>query len=654
MPAAGLAGLLVAQLGGAGEPIPLAAFAQLPLLRAIEISPDGASIAYLRPTSDGRQAIVTHPIDDPAAVVALPTVENAFIAWFSWVNDEQIAVSYRFSEDVRSYGRILLRDGTNMEQSRFLAFRADGADQRAPVELARPGDTGCYRRDGAGRLNEVCPPPLVQDNVVDWLEDDPRHMLLAVDDDLDGAFDVRRVDVRNGRYKVIRAASPDVSEWLTDHNGRVRFGHGLDDDNRRVGVLKRPNGDWEDVSASEWMQRGFIPHGFEKDARFAIAVGPVNGDTRAIVRLDLEGDRVVEVLHEHPEFDVFPRFHAGRMIGYDIPALDDEFVPTDPQWARLYEAAASALPGDRVQLVSWTPDEQIILVMASNPRDAGTLFLWDRRGGEMHAVGRSYPDLDPERLAPMEQVTYETRDGLEIIAYLTVPAGAAPQNLPVVVMPHGGPYSRDTLRFDFLVQAIASRGYAVLQPNFRGSRYQGRLFEESGKGEWGRKMQDDLTDGLSWLIDAGIADPQRACIVGWSYGGYAAYMGAIRTARQFRCAASINGVADLRRLRDRFRDPGYRRQYEESFGTDEVSIEQISPIERVDDVGIPLLIVHARDDGRVLYEDHAQPMQRQLERAGKEVTLVSIESGDHSLMNADARLRMLEALETFLAQHLGG
>ncbi|MEO0974275.1 MAG: alpha/beta fold hydrolase, partial [Pseudomonadota bacterium] len=498
------------------------------------------------------------------------------------------------------------------------------------------------------------PAPLQQDGVVDWLHDDPEHILLGVWD-LEG-YKVRRVDTRNGRFKNIHRGMDNVYTWETDLSNQIRFGYGETEKEEPIGFLRQADGSWKDVSDLGWMKQEVQPVLFEDDPRYAIAVGPVNGsDTDAVVRVDFQSDEIVEVLFEHPSLDAYPvATREGKLIGYTIPALESETIFTDPEYARLYRSMGKALPGHSISLRSWTPDKQVILVVASSPQDGGTLYVWDRKNKALTAIGRAYPELDPEGMSAMEKVTYKARDGLEITAYLSVPQGVQRDKLPVVVMPHGGPYARDTLGFDFLVQMMTSRGYAVLQPNFRGSLYEGREFQEAGEGQWGRQMQDDLLDGLAWMVDEGVADPDRACIVGWSYGGYAALMGAVQSSDVFRCAASINGVADLNRLRTRYDDRAWRRYFDEYILGDDVKVSDYSPVDQAERIDIPVLIVHAKDDGRVPYDDHAKPMSRALERKGKQFDMVTIETGDHSLLNKTSRLAMLEALEAFLAANLGG
>jgi dipeptidyl aminopeptidase/acylaminoacyl peptidase len=278
--------------------------------------------------------------------------------------------------------------------------------------------------------------------------------------------------------------------------------------------------------------------------------------------------------------------------------------------------------------------------------------LWDRGQKKIDTIGEVQPGLDATVLAPVEAVSYEARDGESIPAYLTVPRDVERRNLPVVLLPHGGPQSRDTKAYDFLPQFLASRGYAVMQPNFRGSTGYGGAFADAGIGQWGGLMQDDVSDAAGWLVEQGIADPERMCIVGWSYGGYSAAMAAVKTPQVFRCAASINGVLDL--PRQIFEDKEYigGSVWTKHMGLDGESAKSVSPYHQAERIVIPMLIIQARDDARVTSEQ-GQRMAKRLQRLDKPVEYVEIENGGHSLNNQAARLVILESLESFLATHIG-
>ncbi|MEQ9562599.1 MAG: alpha/beta fold hydrolase, partial [Woeseiaceae bacterium] len=269
----------------------------------------------------------------------------------------------------------------------------------------------------------------------------------------------------------------------------------------------------------------------------------------------------------------------------------------------------------------------------------------------LDAIAEIQPGLSGDNLSHVKPVSYLARDGQAIAAYLTVPRGAVAEKLPLVVMPHGGPQARDNQSFNFLVQFLASRGYAVFQPNFRGSTGYGKAFEQAGFKQWGGLMQDDVTDGAKWLVEQGIADPDRMCIVGWSYGGYSAAMGAVKTPELFRCAASINGVLDLVRQISEDKDYIGGRRWTEHMGLTDEKAREVSPYHQAEAIRIPMLIVQALDDSRVTREQ-GQRMARRLEKLDKPVEYVEVRQGGHSLGNESARLAMLEALEKFLVQNI--
>jgi dipeptidyl aminopeptidase/acylaminoacyl peptidase len=267
-------------------------------------------------------------------------------------------------------------------------------------------------------------------------------------------------------------------------------------------------------------------------------------------------------------------------------------------------------------------------------------------------MGRAIPELTADVLQPKRPVSYTSRDGVEIPGYLTLPDSAQAGPLPTVILPHGGPKDRDDIRFSYLVQFLASRGYAVLQPNFRGSTGYGQKFMEAGIKQWGGRMQDDVSDGVQWLIDEGIADANRVCIVGWSYGGYSAMMGAIKTPDLYRCAASINGVMDLARLREQDKTELVGGEaWVAHMGLDGESVKSVSPLHRAESIEVPVLIVQARDDVRVT-DEHGRNMTERLRKLDKEVDYLEIERGGHSLITAAGRAQMLAGLEEFLARHL--
>lgn len=296
------------------------------------------------------------------------------------------------------------------------------------------------------------------------------------------------------------------------------------------------------------------------------------------------------------------------------------------------------------------------MVFTSGNNDSGTYHLIDLVQGTHQEVGHAYRAIADDQVAPVTPISYRAQDGLEIHGYLTTPRGREARDLPLVVLVHGGPEARDTPGFDWWSQALASRGYAVLQANYRGSSGYGEAFTEAGHGEWGRKMQTDLSDGVRWLVDRGTVDPRRVCIVGASYGGYAAMAGPTLDPGVYRCAAAVSGVSDLRRMilnqgggdvRNTNSAVRYWNRFMGGTGADDRSLDAYSPAQQANQADAPMLLLHGRDDSVVPLEQ-SQMMADALQRAGKPYELIVLDGEDHWLSRGHTRGRMLAEIVRFL------
>jgi dipeptidyl aminopeptidase/acylaminoacyl peptidase len=336
-----------------------------------------------------------------------------------------------------------------------------------------------------------------------------------------------------------------------------------------------------------------------------------------------------------------------------------EYVFLQPELARAWDKVRRPFKNRHLSLQSWTRDFGKLVVRVEGEEDAGTYYLVDLKTNKADLLADAWPDVPPEAIATVRTLTYKAADGLAIPAYLTTPAGRDTRKLPLIVLPHGGPEARDEPGFDWWAQALASRGYAVLQPQFRGSDGFGRKFVEAGYGQWGRKMQTDLSDGVRHLASQGVIDPKRVCIMGASYGGYAALAGATLDPGVYRCAVSVNGVSDLPmmlaaearvaggsdraniRYWSRFMGASFRQRGE---------LDAVSPARQAAKADGPILLIHGKDDTVVPYQQSAE-MHRALERAGKPVQLVTLPAEDHWLSRGTTRLQMLKSAVAFLETH---
>lgn len=341
------------------------------------------------------------------------------------------------------------------------------------------------------------------------------------------------------------------------------------------------------------------------------------------------------------------------LLGYEIEGDVPGYRFFDPAHQKTADAVLRAFPGRSVHIRDWNDAFDKLIVMVEGPADPQNWFLVDLKAHKAESLGSAYP-MEAESVGAMRMVQYKAADGLDIEGVLTLPPGRKPAGLPVVVLPHGGPSARDYPGFDWWAQALASRGYAVLQPNFRGSTGYGSAFQRAGAGEWGRKMQSDISDGLAHLVKEGIVDPKRACIMGASYGGYAALAGVTLQQGLYRCAVAVAGVGDVVRMTTTdIRESGDNLtviralRAEVGQGRD---LRVVSPVNFAAKADAPVLLIHGKDDTVVPYEQ-STAMASALRRAGKPVELVTLPGEDHWLSRGETRLAMLEAAIRFVEQH---
>jgi len=322
------------------------------------------------------------------------------------------------------------------------------------------------------------------------------------------------------------------------------------------------------------------------------------------------------------------------------------------------EAIRRKLNSHTVDFVDQSNDGNSIIVKVSNPYDPGAMYLM--RGGEIAAtLGSMYPGLPSEEMGEVISVKYTARDGLKIPSYVTLPPSVTDtsqiKNLPFIVLPHGGPYGRDTKRFDYFAQFFASRGYGVLQMNFRGSEGYGKAFKEAGRKNW-VIMQEDVEDGARWLVKKGYADPKRMCIAGWSYGGYASLMGAAKNGDIYSCAiamAALTDIADFKNdlKRYRFGSASGKNFIGEGFESKD-DIKANSPVKNAEDIKIPLFLAHGTEDQQVHFDQYKR-MKRALKKSTAKVTYMEFKDEDHYLSNQENRQKFFKGLDKFLVQANG-
>ena len=647
-----LGGQVSAQSMSPGD-IPIEEFGALPKNSNVTLSPDGEYVA-IKFFYKGKNHVMLKPFGGKNAdqkPVVIPPYKKMDINWVSWANNDYLLISMWF--DVEEHAALGKVTGT-----RLISIKRDNPDK--PKNMARPARVKGSREMGDGDVLVS----LGNDNIIDMLPEDPEHFLLAIDEDqVDSSLEVRKVEVATGNYRVVQDFYADIQGWTTDQSGKLRLGEGF----RRVGASMNdevqtmfylPPGESEWVEYTEGETSKYSIAGFFEDPRYAYAVGPNDEGYATLYKYDMVAQEIIEEIFSVDGYDVgslrWDR-HTGKPVGIRYTTTKQEIHYFDSELARLQRMLDQAMPGSINILSSWTKDRKKFIVRVESDVDSGSYYLFDTTTKQMMFIEAAYAGLDPRLLAPMKPVEYETRDGLMIPGYLTLPTGVEAKNLPTVILPHGGPQARDVWGYDFLPQFLASRGYAVLQPNFRGSTGYGKDFADAGRREWGLKMQDDVTDGAQWLVAEGIADPERMCIMGWSYGGYSALIGIVKTPTLFKCSISINGVSDLSMLM--YDDSNFLglRKWGSHIGDRDEDKERLkanSAYHNIHKIRVPVLLIANRDDTRVNYKQ-SKKFADEMQDAGKYAKYVEIEEGGHSALQGQGRTIILREVEAFLARYIG-
>ena len=620
---------------------PAELFAQLPNIESPRLSPDGRYIATIQPYND-RPAVSIYDRSSPGLAPVVFPSNDWLIDGLIWAKNDRLIVFLKS-------GRAASHDTMLRTWGRAIVISPDGDDMITLFEKNRSLGYNVSLR------------------VEDVALDDPDHiyMPLYVDRGVTGNLvsELYRVNVRNGETTRVARGTLGTFRWITDGKGQVVAR--IDESSRPLThhVFVRDGEDWREVAAYPAAgDQGSGIFGLSEDGE-AFVQGVLKDRRKSLARVPVAAKGNPALLHSDSGYDTGPVLFdewTNRVIGTVTITDRPVSIYFDPARQRLQKGLQSAFPGMTVIAESWSRDQTKVIVRVEDSASPPGYYMVDRTRGAADPIGTAYVGLEPDGLAEMKPWSYVARDGLAIPAYLTLPRTGGTRNLPVVVMPHGGPDARDYIRFDWWAQFLASRGYAVFQPNFRGSSGYGRGFTDAGLRQWGLKMQDDLTDGVAKLIADGIADPRRICIVGASYGGYAALAGATLTPDLYACAISVAGVSDLPQIIAYERKRYGRQSKAVSFwisrigstSDDSDQLRATSPARLANRVKAPILLLHPELDTTVPIEQ-SERMAKALQAAGRQVSFVRLPGDDHGLDRQSSRLRVLQETERFLASHIG-
>ena len=510
-----------------------------------------------------------------------------------------------------------------------------------------------------GDLLDLTPGERVRADVVDILEDDDRHVIVAHNRRDAKVFDVFRVDVKTGEEALIAQNPGNVISWMTDHDGRLRVAVTSDGVNTSLLYREKEGEPFKAILTTDFREQ-VQPLIFSMDNAKLWVSSNRGRDKAAIFAFDPATGKEGELLFERPDVDVSELLYSRSrkvLTAATYTTWKQEYRFLDKETEAMYRAVRAKLPGYEIAFTSSDKAEGKFVVASYSDRTRGRRYLYDKATGKLDFLADISPWLPEAELAPMKPVTYTSRDGLEIHGYLTLPKGVPARNLPVVVNPHGGPWYRDRWRFNPEVQFLANRGYAVFQMNFRGSTGYGRQFWEASFKQWGRKMQDDVTDGVRWLVKEGIADPKRIAIYGGSYGGYATLAGLAFTPDLYAAGVDYVGVSNLltfMRTIPPYWKPmlGMMQEMVGDMDKDVDLLKAASPVFHVDRIRAPLLIAQGAKDPRVAKAESDQMVEAMRKRGVEVEYLVKANEG-HGFRNEENRFEFYEAMERFLARHIG-
>ncbi len=618
---------------------------------AVRLSPNGEWLAAIGPY-EGRRNLFSMRLEDRKAARLTGFKSSgresnqADIASFFWANDERLIFSI---------------DASGNESYSLFAVNRDGTKQSVLFK----GDRGI-----------LLFPTYTQ--LLDRLPHDHDHILVLNNERNKYHPDVFRLNIYDGKMVRVETNPGHIDRWMVDRDGQVRFAVGAPDSRGRAleedEPLKQlsyyrpaPGAEWQVVHSTHYFDGPhFEPLAFAADNKSIYVATNEGRDTTALYTFNPETGQLGDLIVADKRADLGSGLRISRKDyrplwvswQYELP----EQAMLDEEFAALQATLDASFPDNVNSITSMSMDEKRMLIFSDSDRDPGTYYLYDKDAGTIEFLLQPRSWIDPQDMSAMTPIRYEARDGEKINGYLTVPAGAEAKNLPLIINPHGGPYGvRDYWNYNRETQFLANRGYAVMQINFRGSGGYGQRFLDIAWQKWGLEMQDDITDGVLWAIEKGIADPERICIYGASYGGYAAMAGITKTPDLYQCAVNYVGVVDIIALLDyhhRFLNAHFLQAWgKRALGDRKADRERLlttSPINHLDRIKVPLYVVHGKRDPRVPHDSQFMPLMRKLR--GTEIDYKSMvkKNEGHGFAGESNRVELYTELEKFFAQHIGG
>ena len=599
--------------------IPMEDFFRNPEKFSFKISPNGNHIAYMKPWKTRMNVYVLDIKTNNET--RLTSSEERGIYGFAWLTDERIGY---------------VKDDGGDENIHCYAVNIDGSNER-----------------------DLTPFENVQARIIDDLEDDPNHIMIGLNKRNPQIHDPYRVNVNDGKMEMIAENPGNISEWMTDHNGKLRVAITSDGVNTSLLYRDSESDNFKPILTTDF-KVSVSPLFFTFDNKNLYVSSNRGRDKAAIFEFNIDKAKEGELIFEHDQVDVSGLVYSKKrklLTGVNYTVAKNDMVFFDDWREDIQQKLESQLPGYEVGITSFSKDETKAIVVTYSDRCRGTYYYYDVIKNKLTDLGKISPWLNEDHMAEMKPIEYRSRDGLTIHGYLTLPKGSDGKNLPVVVNPHGGPWARDSWEYRSEVQFLANRGFAVFQMNFRGSTGYGREFWEISFKEWGKSMQDDITDGVNWLIDEGIADPDRIAIYGVSYGGYATLAGLTFTPDLYACGVDYVGISSLFTFMVDMPPYWelYRNMFYEMVGhpeKDKDLLASSSPLLHIDKIKVPLFIAQGANDPRVKKSESDQIIEA-LKSVGIDVPYMVKDNEGHGFYNQENEFDFYREMEKFLKKHIG-
>ena len=601
--------------------IPLKDFFKNPQIANVKISPNGEYLSYLKPWKNRLNIYVRRIDSKEERRITKQTKRN--ISYYGWKGDETL---------------LFFGDSAGDENFHIYRTSADGKDKQ-----------------------DLTPFKDVTVRMVDWLENISQDEIMIVMNKRNKQiFDVYRLNILTGSIALIAENPGTFSGWMTDNNGKLRVAIALNGLNKSIHYRDKEGQDFKKIFQTDFKNK-FSPFRFDTHNKNLYVASNISGDKTSIQLFNPRNKTTVSTIFSHPEVDASDIDWSRKdkkitCILYTTWKTHRKCI--HPRWKNIHTDLKKRFPKKTVYFTSLDAKENKGVLHIYSDRLSGRYYLYDINTGQLKKIGDTRPWLDEKQLARMKPIQYKSRDGLIIHGYLTLPKNSSGKNLPLVVNPHGGPWSRNYWGYNSQVQFLANRGYAVLQMNFRGSTGYGRKFWEAGFKQWGRAMQDDITDGVRHLIKKGIADKRKICIYGGSYGGYATLAGVAFTPDLYTCGVNMVGVSNIFTFMESI--PPYwelaRKKMHEQIGhpkKDNALLKAISPFFHIDKIKAPLLIVHGANDPRVKKAESDQIVSGLHKRGIKPIYMVKYNEG-HGFRLEENRIEFYRLMEQFLEEHLMG